>query len=94
MPASDITGITAAGEHAYDVTIVDGAGTETHHRVQVLESFLQRHGLAASQEPTLVRASVLFLLEREPAGSIMATFTLDDIARYFPDYPAEVVNRL
>ncbi len=34
----------------------------------------------------LVRRSFDFLLERERAGSILASFELSVIARYFPEY--------
>ena len=46
----------------------------------------------ASEE--LVRASFEFLLEREPASSILREFSLDVISRYFPGYPAEISARL
>jgi hypothetical protein len=42
----------------------------------------------------LVRASFEFLLEREPATSILREFSLDVISRYFPGYPAEISARL
>jgi hypothetical protein len=42
----------------------------------------------------LVRTSFEFLLEREPASSILRKFSLDVISRYFPDYPAEIHARL
>jgi hypothetical protein len=42
----------------------------------------------------LVRASFEFLLEREPATSILHEFSLDVISRYFPGYPAEIRARL
>ncbi|MGZ4593110.1 MAG: hypothetical protein ACXV3C_04540 [Actinomycetes bacterium] len=88
MPQLDIT---ASDEHLYDVTITDDSGTETRHSVRVPEDFLEAHGVAASQEPVLVRASVLYLLEREPASSIMERFTLDDITTYFPSYVDDVL---
>jgi hypothetical protein len=91
MPELDIT---AAGEHAYDVTITDDAGTETRHHVTVPTRFLTDLGLAAAQEPTLVRASMRYLLEREPPASILSAFSLDDVTRYFPDYPAEITTLL
>jgi hypothetical protein len=91
MPDLDIT---AAGEHVYDVTITDEGGTRTRHRVTVPERFLTDHGLAASQEPALARASIQYLLEREPPSSIMSAFSLDDITRYFPDYPAQITTLL
>jgi hypothetical protein len=87
MPELDIV---ASDEHVYDVTITDDSGSESRHCVRVPESFLETYGLAASQEPLLVRASLLYLLEREPPSSIMASFTLDDITRYFPDYPDDI----
>jgi hypothetical protein len=42
----------------------------------------------------LVRVSFEFLLEREPATSILREFSLDVISRYFPGYPAEISARL
>ena len=86
--------ITASDEHVYDVTITDDDGSETRHRVTVPERFLTDHGLAASQEPVLVRASMQYLLEREPPSSILSAFSLDDITRYFPGYPAEIAALL
>jgi hypothetical protein len=91
MPDLDIT---AAGEHIYDVTVTDDAGVETRHRVTVPLGFLSVHGLAASQESVLVRGSMQYLLDREPPASILSEFSLDDIARYFPDYPTEITTLL
>jgi hypothetical protein len=91
MPDLDIT---AADTHAYDVTITADDGRETRHRVRVPERLLADLGLSDAQEPLLVRASLVYLLEREPPSSILREFTLDDIARYFPDYPAEIGARL
>ena len=42
----------------------------------------------------LVRASFEFLLEHEPASSILRKFSLDVISQYFPGYPAEIRARL
>jgi hypothetical protein len=41
-----------------------------------------------------VRASFEFLLEHEPATSILRTFSLDVIGQYFPSYPADIRARL
>jgi hypothetical protein len=86
--------ITAADEHVYDVTITDDDGRQSRHCVTVPVRFLTDLGLAASQEPLLVRASMVYLLEREPPSSVMASFTLDDITRYFPGYPNEIAARI
>ncbi|MGH2711866.1 MAG: hypothetical protein ACRDH9_11770 [Actinomycetota bacterium] len=42
----------------------------------------------------VVRASFEFLLEREPATSILPEFSLDQIGRYFPEYFLELPGRL
>jgi len=42
----------------------------------------------------LVIETFHFLLEREPVSSILPSFDLTVVARYFPDYPAEVRRRL
>jgi hypothetical protein len=87
MPDLDIT---AADAHAYDVTITDDNGRDSHHRVHVPEHFLADLGLTDAQEAKLVRASLDYLLQREPPSSILPEFTLEDIGRYFPEYPDEI----
>ena len=42
----------------------------------------------------LVRETFEFLLEREHVRSILSSFDLTVVARYFPDYPAEIRRRL
>ena len=42
----------------------------------------------------VVRVSFAFLLDREPASSIMREFSLDVIQRYFPEYEDELPRRL
>jgi len=42
----------------------------------------------------LLKASFEFLLEREPATSILGEFSLDVISQYLPSYPVEIGARL
>jgi hypothetical protein len=42
----------------------------------------------------LIRRSFEFLLEREPKDAILRAFDLPVIARYFPEYEAEIGRRL
>jgi hypothetical protein len=42
----------------------------------------------------LVRETFEFLLEHEHVGSILASFDLSVVARFFPEYPAEIRRRL
>ena len=87
MPDIDIA---AAGVNTYDVTITADDGAQTSHRVWVPPAILTELGLSEAQEPQLVRASMAYLLEREHPSSILPQFGLDEIARFFPNYPTEI----
>lgn len=76
--------VTPLSGREYEVTI-DGT---SRHRVSVPARFGDE-GLER-----VVRASVEFLLEREPASSILGAFSLDVIGRYFPEYEDELPRRL
>jgi hypothetical protein len=72
-----------------------GEGSEaTHHDVRVSSADLERLSPAASEPDRLVRESFGFLLEREPKESILRTFALPEIGRYFPDYEGVIRSRL
>lgn len=74
------------------VTVGDGADA-THHVVDVEGDVLDQ--LASGQAPEdLVRESFVFLLEREPRESILRSFELPVIARYFAEFPDEIRRRL
>ena len=57
----------------------------TRHSVRVSQADLDRWGGGGPVED-LVRRSFEFLLEREPAGSILREFDLAVIQRYFPEF--------
>jgi hypothetical protein len=81
----------APGEFGVEVT----EGQEvTGHRVRVPEGFLDDLLLSEADQEAIVRESFEFLLEREPATSILREFSLDEISRYFPEYPDELRRRL
>jgi hypothetical protein len=69
-------------------------GRETTHRVTVPERLGERLELRDDDLERVVRESFGFLLEREPATSILAQFSLSDISRYFPEYPNDLARRL
>jgi hypothetical protein len=61
--------------------------------VTVTERDMQ--SLAPGSTPReLIAESFRFLLEREPASSILPSFDLRVIGRYFPEYTAEIAARL
>jgi hypothetical protein len=74
------------------VTVGEDASATTHD-VTVDTATLADLAPGASAEE-LVAASFAFLLEREPRESIMRRFDLPIIARYFPEYPAEIRRRV
>ncbi len=68
--------------------------TTTSHRVIVPKSLLDDWGLEDSESEAVVRESFAFLMEREPASSILPEFSLAIIPRYFPEYRHELPERL
>jgi hypothetical protein len=85
--------ISPRGEREFLVELSEG-GRQTTHRVTAPERLgggleLRRENLSEG-----VRRSFEFLLEREPASSILSEFSLDDISRYFPEYEQELARRL
>ena len=66
----------------------------TEHRVTVAPTELVRLDPGAADPERLVRAAFAFLLEREPAASILRSFDLPVIGNYFPAWEADVRGRL
>jgi hypothetical protein len=66
----------------------------TRHEVAVSAEVLKRLAPGDVEPTRLVQASFDFLLAREPRESILRNFELEAIGRYFPEYEAELVERL
>lgn len=66
----------------------------TGHKVRVPEAFLDDLLLTGVDQEVIVRETIEFLLEREPATAILPEFSLEDVSRYFPDFPEELQRRL
>ena len=73
---------------------VIGGGSETSHQVTLTAKDCAKFAGAAAEPEALIRKSFEFLLEREPKESILARFDLSMIARYFPEYPQEIKQKL
>ncbi|NOY55448.1 MAG: hypothetical protein GXP34_05610 [Actinobacteria bacterium] len=87
----DISVIQTAADQ-YTVQVGDEKSS-TVHSVRVKEADVQR--LAPDADAVrLIEESFRFLLEREPKESILRTFDLPVIARYFPEYEAQIRSRL
>ena len=89
---SDIT-VTAMGPGEFGVQLREGE-TTTSHRVTVPAELLDELAIPDVDQERLVEESFAFLLEREPATSILAEFPLTTISRYFPEYHDELRSRL
>ncbi len=78
----------------FKVSVTDDDKTETIHQVYVSRQMHQRltGGLKSSEE--LVKASFEFLLERENKESILKSFDLGEIQKYFPEYATLIATQL
>jgi hypothetical protein len=77
----------------FTVRVTDEDGSETTHEVTLRDDDWDRFGPGHATRVHLVEASFRFLLEREPKNSILRTFDLNVIARYFPEYAKEIAER-
>jgi hypothetical protein len=70
------------------VVSVEHAGVRRIHQVRVSPDDLARWGTGTERADveSLVARSFDFLLEREPPSTILASFDLSVIQRYFPEY--------
>jgi len=82
---------TSAGAREFEVVVGEGDST---HRVTVPEDLVAELSLPEDDLEGIVRESFEFLLEREPASSIMPEFSLDVIPNYFPEFKEELPKRL
>ena len=85
MPEIEIGPETEGSNHwAYEVHVRDGERTHDYRVTLGWSDYdLWSHGRVPPER--VVRAVFEFLLEREPASSIMAKFDCAVIRRYFPD---------
>ena len=80
----------ALGGREFEVgATVDGAGHSW--RVRVPRELAARLG---ADPAAVARATIAFLLDREPPGSILASFDCTVVSGYFPEYDAELPGYL
>jgi hypothetical protein len=84
--------VKAIDDTTFEVT-VNERGT-TRHTVTVSPEYQQRLTGGRVDAATLVEKSFEFLLEREPNTSILRSFELPVIGRYFPEYERVIGERL
>lgn len=77
----------------YEVTAKEGLLTTRHH-VAAPADVLVNLGLSAVEPTGVVRETFAMLLEREPATSVPAQVSLEAIGNCYPDFWAELRDRL
>lgn len=85
--------ITAMEPEHYGVQVTEGDVTSSH-RVHVPPELLDELGLGGADPDSVVRETVEFLLDREPATAIDPEVTLADLAERYPDFAVELAARL
>jgi hypothetical protein len=77
----------------FDVVVREGNG-ESRHRVTMARATWQR--LTGGRQPpdVCLEACFRFLLDREPKESILASFDVEVIGRYFPGFERDLPGYL
>ena len=89
---TDIEVTTQTGSDGWTATVVvtDPDGSASRHEVTITRAVLERLAPGANEPDDLVRRSFVFLLAREPKESILRSFDVPVIGRYFPEYEREI----
>jgi len=87
-----VTQKSARDPLAFEVVVEDDSG-RSRHRVTLAEATATKFAKGVAPE-RLVEAAFRFLLDREPKESILQTFDLGVIARYFPEFERELPRYL
>ena len=80
--------ITTIDANHYQVQLV--SSTTTSHNVTVQPDYAQKFTSGTKNTVDLIHQSFEFLLAREANTSILRSFDLSVIARYFPEYEREM----
>ena len=73
---------------------VSERGSETEHRVELSRDYHVKLTQGCATPEQLAEASFRSLLEREPKESILRSFEMPIIARYFPEYERRIGDYL
>ncbi len=84
--------VVMLNETIYQVTVIDRSTTS--HEVKVQPDYALKLTAGKIDTAQLVKASFEFLLAREPNTSILRSFDLNVIARYFPEYESTITKNI
>ena len=77
----------------FEVVVREGGGETRHHVTMSRETCHRLTGGKHTPE-RCVQAAFRFLLDREPKESILGSFDLTVISRYFPEFDREIPRYL
>lgn len=75
----------------YRVEVIEG-DTQSRHKVEMDRDDYQQLTDGKVTPEEFIQCSFEFLLEREPKESILSSFNISIISRYFPEYQSEILN--
>lgn len=78
----------------FEVTVAKSEGRTRHRVTMSLQYWEQLSGGGKHAPERVVEAAFLFLLDREPKESILRSFDVRVIARYFPEFERELAKYL
>jgi hypothetical protein len=84
--------VSPLGAGRFRVRVDEGASS-TEHEVTVSAEDLERLGAGYPSPEAFVRACFDFLLEREPKESVLRSFDVTVIGRYFPEFETTIRRR-
>lgn len=93
MAKIDVSKTEHHDTYQFDVSVREGE-EQTRHTVSLSKADYDRLTDGEASVEALVRESFRFLLEREPKESILRSFDLTVISRYFPEYERTIKKRL
>jgi len=76
-------------EGEFLVTVIEG-GSSSRHRVALDDEYYNRLTKGKIGKEELIKKSFEFLLKHESKESILSSFNLKVISRYFPQYEHEI----
>ena len=92
---ADISVSRADAPNGWLLTVrVSERGGATKHRVSLSRDYHAQLTQGHATPEQLAEASFAFLLEREPKESILRSFELPVIVRYFPEYERRIGDYL
>jgi hypothetical protein len=77
----------------FEVLVREGGG-ETRHRVTMASATCDRLSAGRYAPEACLEAAFRFLLDREPKESILGSFDVSLISRYFPEFERELPHYL